>query len=480
MDKPALISGIRWTLFTSFFRRTITLLLFYFLAKWLTKDDLGVFREYSLILAFLSGVTLLSLDMHYIIEQKRRLTGLLALWQSVLLASAVWLIILTLASGLLGKLYQSPLLGSLFLWTSLFLVLEIWRKAVRAVAQKNRQFRQLALAETANVVFYSLLTVCLLFFWRYLWLYLVLFYLGNLVETIWLWRLNSSAFHRIFRNLLRKARWQVLRLTLLRNRAFLSVATLVTGINQFSGNAPVFVLGLLVSPLYMGLFYFASQLIGVPVGMFTTAVNQVFFPVFAGQKDGDIHKTASRYVRLIGAVGLPLLMLFGFILMHATVWLFGSKWQQAIPLIPVMFLLFGSSLYCNPLSGIPFLKRKPAWELWWNIIGLVVRVSALLLGMRVSFREALWLYAYASALMNLAFYLMSMKLLQVKLRESLTQVCVGLIPTFLFALVINLVRHHPAWQSLTLATLFCALIILLTDLVSGGKLRSDIRLLLNK
>jgi hypothetical protein len=47
-------------------------------------------------------------------------------------------------------------------------------------------FKALAFAETMNVLFYRAFYFILIFFWRKVWLFILLFYLGNLSELLYL------------------------------------------------------------------------------------------------------------------------------------------------------------------------------------------------------------------------------------------------------------------------------------------------------
>ncbi len=477
MTKSHVISGIRWTLITSVIRRSITLILFYFIAKWLSKEDLGIYREYCLILGLFTVVSSLSFDFHYIIEQRQSHTGLIALWQITAIASVTGFIVLNLSSGRLGTLYDSKLLGNLLHFTSIFIIVEIIRRTVRSMAIKYMQFRELALAETYNVIFYSAVTLAALYLYRSIWVYVIVFYLGNALETIYLWNLNrgkiSKALGRIFRQ--RK----LLCLSLRHYRSFLTQATLVSVINQFSGNAPILILGMIIEPVYMGIYFFASQLIGVPIGMFTNAINQVFFPVFAGKKDGDIGSMVSRYIRLISYVGIPLLMLFSFIAMYAVNLLFGSKWGDAIPLIPTMVILYGAGLYVTPISGIPFIKRKPGWELIWNTIALIIKAGAMLIGLQTSFITAIWAYAVSGAVMSFVFYFMSMYLIKVNLGHTLRKLLLSFVPFLIYGLFLKLIYHLSTMYAILSAVLGCLILLIVIDVCNKGNLRQDLKTILS-
>jgi O-antigen/teichoic acid export membrane protein len=251
-------------------------------------------------------------------------------------------------------------------------------------------------------------------------------------------------------------------------------------LNQISSNAPILILGVIVKPELIGLYFFASQIIGIPVGMFTNAVNQVFFPVFAGRKDNDIIHMSSRFIRLVGFLGLPVLFTFSLIMIFAVSWLFQGKWDDAIPLIWPLFLIFGSSLYCTPLGGIPFIKRKPNWELIWNILSVIIKILAMLIGLIYSFNAAIWLFAIASAVSHFTFYLMAMVLVRQKLMPSLARLLYSLIPTVVLAIITGFVLHMNTLWVITIVLVCNAALFYISDRFSKGLLISDLRFLIKR
>ncbi len=475
MNKERILSGIRWTLLTSVLSRLVTLLLYYFLAKWLTKEDLGVFRTYNLLLVFFTSLTQLGLDYHYITEKRRIYSALQALLGISLLAAAVWFILLSGGAGVLGKLYQSHMLLLMFRYTAIFAVVELLRRFLRALAQKHLQFRQLALAETANALFYSVFAIILLYFYRTVWVYLILFYLGNLVEVLYLAFVNKGKL----RALLRTLSFSRLRLTLKRNllhyRSFLSQATAVSAINQFSGNAPILLLGTMVSPALIGVYFLFSQLVGMPVSIFTVAVNQVFFPVFSAQESDRIKSTVSQYLALVLSVGLPVLACYGYLLNYGIKWFLGDKWIAGIPLIPFLVIIYGSNLFSASLGGIPFARRKPGWELIWNIAAFVLRITALLIGVQYSFYWAVILFAFAGAVMNLSFLMMCAYLVNLKLTEVGFEIAKGLLPLALYLITLYLLSSFAPWLAVAMALLVLTGYLAMQNQISEGKVWRDLK-----
>ena len=422
-------------------RRIISLLLFLVIAGWLSQADFGIFRSFSLILLLLSTAATFGLDLHYISSQKRGLLNLLSLIQSGIMLSLGLGVLCTVFAISLGKLYHSPELGRLLLFSLPVLGIEVLRLVNRAWAQKQLKFRELALAETLNVLLYSALAILGIFFIREVWLYLTIYYLGNLAEALCLWKLLPPLPDSIRRRVFSK---QALRNSLAVvkvNAAFLANVNSINIIQVYAGNAPILFLGMLAAPEQMGLYFFATQLIGVPVGMLTGSLSQVFFPVFALQEKTLVISNIKRYTALVLGLGLPLLIGYAFGLQYIIPFLLGDKWNAALTLIYYLLLFYGSSLLHHPISGIPILCRKPEWELIWNVVSFLLRIGALAWGIRFGYNFAVLLFCIVSALLHLGFYLMALVLLRINLLSAILNLLPRLlIPGALAALLLLMNR----------------------------------------
>ena len=416
-------------------------MLFLVIAGWLTQGDFGVYRSFSLILLLLSTFATFGLDFHYISSQKKSLLNLLSLMQVGII---LWLslgIVCTLAAGWIGRLYHSPDLGLLMLASLPFLGIEILRWIYRAWAQKQLKFRELAIAETINVILYSVLAVAGLFFVRKVWLYVALFYLGNLAEAVYLIYFIPPIPRSIRSRIFSLPALQTSLANLKANAVFLANVISINVLQVYAGNAPVLFLGMMVAPQQLGLYFFASQLIGVPVGMLTGSLSQVFFPVFAAQERTVTIANIRRYTALVIWFGIPLLTGYVFALQYAIPMLMGDKWNAALPLIFYLLLFYGTSLLHHPISAIPVICRKPHWELIWNILSLIIRIGALALGIRYSYNTAVLLFCIVSAVLHLGFYFMALALLHLAPGAEIIRLLPRLlIPAFIAAALFWLQR----------------------------------------
>lgn len=463
MNSATVMHGIRWNLVTTVIRRGFSLVFLFFLASWLSQSDLGVYRTYSLILTIAAVFAILGLDSNYITGIRLQRLNLFTFAQ---IGSALGLLtsmVLALSSAWLAALYKSPELGTILRFTSLFVLVEVLRRLFRSFAQTKLKFRELALGETWNVLFYCAAGLIAIYLVRRVWVYVLVFYLGNLVETIYLYcvlpRIPFLKLSRIF-----STRWLGYSLAVLkRYRAFLANVSIIRLLNNYAGNAPILFLGTMVSATLMGQYFFATQLIGVPVMMFTLAVGQVFYPVFAQSHPQRSLQSISSYTRLIMGLGIPVLIAYALAISHLLPHFFGGKWNASLPLMIYLIPFFGSGMLNDPISAIPFICRKPHWELIWNVVSLCLRLLALAWGMRFGFPFAVLLFSLVSAFMNLAFYLMSLILLQADLQVATKQLLAwsaGLLLLIAILIPLEKVPLPWLWQLLLIALyILCILVV---------------------
>lgn len=423
VNQATVIRGIRWNLVTTVLRRIISLALLIALASWLSQSDFGVFRTYSLILAIAAIFAVIGLDSNLITDSRHPKLNSFAFAQIGIGTGLLFSLLLALSAAWLARLYQSAELGVLLKWTSLFVQVEVMRKLFRSMAQSRLMFKELALAETWNVVFYCLASFSVIYFYRQVWVYVVAYFLGNLVETIYLY-VHLKPFYSMRLRRVFSLRWLRYSLELIsRIRSFLANVSVIRLLNTYAGNAPILFLGTLVSTAFMGQYFFASQLIGVPVIMFTMAVGQVFYPVFAQLDRQRTISSIQSYSRLTLSLGIPLLLVYCFGLGYFVPILFDGKWDAAIPLLFYLIPFFASSMLNDPISGIPFICRKPHLELIWNVLSLGLRLLVLYVGIGHGFGFAVLLFSISSAVMNLLFYFMSLYLLDAGLLPALISLC---------------------------------------------------------
>lgn len=411
------IHSIRWTVSTAIIRRGLTFVVFLLMMYVLQKDDLGLFNQYSRVIACLLLFAHLSLDSLYIVETKKQESVIQALFQISVIMGVVSLPLLWFGSPLIASLYHSRALGYVMRLLLPLIGIELLRVAAKAKAQRQLRFKAIAIAETANVLIYGVLSVSMLLTGGDGILFILYYYVGNLIEMLLLlgldWKENIRMLWKSLCFGYRQTLWTVLK----EDRTFLSLATLTRVTNFIGSNLPVLLMGMWVSASWQGSYYAASQFVLIPIALLTMPIGQVLYPTQAQKNSEQLKQSVFFYTRTIQQIVIPCYFsLIAFTVMGLQLF-GGSKWEDSLMLVFPMSAIGIGMLLMMPVGSVPYILRKPGFELTWNIMSLGLKIIALGVGMDYSLVSAITLYSVVSLGTNVLFYLMTQDMLKSRWKE---------------------------------------------------------------
>ena len=469
MTQHSIFASARWTVASSIIRKLFSFALFIVIARVLTKDDVGLFREYSLILTLGSMTFLFSLDYLLIVSKEKIENNLSVIFKLILITSSIGTVILFILAPILGRIYHSQVLTSLIRYTSVFLFVENIRRLLTALMQRELRLKELAIFQTVNVIFYTLLTLTVLIFKKNVWVLVLGFYSGNVIEMfLLLW----SSRITIGKYLKQKGK---VREFLSSNRKFISFAWVNNILNNISGNAPVLVLGLSFPIAYLGSFYLANQIIILPITIITTALLQVFFPSFSRKANDEVVKHIGKFTDFVLIVAFPLMALYALVSYSYLPLIFGAKWVDASSLILALAFTSALSLLTNPLSGIPYSLHKPDIELYWSIVSSGLKIGCILFGAKYGFLEAIIGFVIASVISQILLLIIVLKLLSVKQVSYWLGFIVKLLPTIVLGLFFWIIYNLTSVYATPIGIVLVGIYYLMIQRFSKYDLLTDIR-----
>ncbi len=454
MSEHSIFSSARWTVISSIIRKLFTFSLFFVLVRVLSKDDIGLFREFSLIIGFASIFSLGSLNYHLIISKEDINSNLKAIFNLMMIGSLITCGVLFVIAPYVSDWYNNEILSKIIRLTTGLLLIENLRKLLTAILQRELKLKQLANAQTVNVIFYCLLTLVVLLFKKNVWVLILGFYSGNIVELLlMLWYAKDTFTKYKSYSGTRNSIQSYLRL----NKRFLSVAWLNNVINYFSGNLPILVLGMIFPVASMGVFYLANQIIIIPVIVITTALLQVFFPTFSRKGTGEIANHFFEFNSFILYVAFPLLSLYTLYAYSYIPVFFGTKWAETGDFILLLSFTAAFSLLMTPVSGIPYSMQKPGIELFWSVGSSVLKLIAVLILSTYGFIYSIAGFVLASIISQIAFLFIIRKLLSINHGSHLKKFVLKLMPTVILSFASFILY---TWNALWAPPVSTALIIL--------------------
>ena len=120
------ITAVRWSFLSFFLRRLVIFGVFILISRVLTKADLGIFREFALIIAIPKVLSSLSLEYLLVLNEHNKKIFSYAL-KAVFITGSICAVLLLLLSDFIGSLYHSKELTKILYFSPLILIIEIYR-----------------------------------------------------------------------------------------------------------------------------------------------------------------------------------------------------------------------------------------------------------------------------------------------------------------------------------------------------------------
>lgn len=409
----SVFSSVRWSIITNIFKKLITFVLFLYIARIFNSDELGIYREFAVIISFISGISIFSNTTLIIVEKDKNILS-----QSmgfVLFFSIISGILLMIFSNKIGAYYHSDRLSQILFFSVPFIILESLRNLIKADYQKKMMFKFLSLCETYNVILYTLLAFILIPFFKNIQLFILIFYLGNLVELIVLiFNLQSKvkiADHIQSincRNIIRDS------FSLVKKHFhFLFFSTASTSMNSLLLELPILILGLYFIPEHIGNYFIAFQLIIMPVSLITMSLSQVFFSRFSSLDISDYSSRLKELYHIEFKLIIPLFLVFALVVREWVPVFFINK--NIIEIQWIVYLLFFKGmilLIMNPVSSFFAILKKPQMEFYWSICALATSNLLVYLLRNQDFLVVLSAFIALSILIYLSFNLIIFRLVR--------------------------------------------------------------------
>ncbi|MDX9977360.1 MAG: oligosaccharide flippase family protein [Candidatus Cloacimonadales bacterium] len=400
----SVLSSIKWNFSTSLLRRGITFVLFLVIANIFDRAQLGVYREFALIISFFTGISLFSTPTLYIVEKNNSILKKLA--PAIFIITLLISVIMSFTAPLFGKHYNSDTLTTLLRYSVLFLLSEALRLYLRAVFQKQMDFKFLSIAETVNVIFYSALALIVIPFYQDIKVFIVIFYAGNLLELVLIIKKLDLNLINLFCRSLTKTLSILIESfkTLFDNISFLFFSSAATTINMLLLELPVLILGLYYAPEHIGNYFIAFQLVMVPSGLITMSLSQVFFSKFSQISSCEYKEKLDKLYDIEFNLLIPAFLIYALLIREWVVILFGTKDYAEIKwIVLLLFLRSMSAFIMNPISSFFAILKKPQIEFNWSVIVLIISNILVFFFRKQSFSFVLSVFIGSSVFLYLSF-----------------------------------------------------------------------------
>lgn len=404
MSRGSAFSALRWTLAGSVLQRAVGFVGLGIITRILAReiDGEALFGAWQqLVSLHMVAMVLLPIgfDQLLIRETGDRARYLRALRGAVWVLGHLIAVMVLSGHGLLARWLELGDRAHLLWFFPLILLVQVLRWGIKPLLTAELAFRRIASGEFLNTAVVMLGGAALLAFWREAAALYVAFALGELVETLWLWRgRDAASMMRVREN------WREFTALARRHKRFCTVMGADQGVNTFSNNAPALLLGGLIGPGAVGLFGMANRLVTVPIYLLIGAVGRITLPALAGRPEEELQHRMLLALRAAAAFIPPVLLWLVFFAPVVVTVVLGRDWTaEATPVLQWLALNLLLQALFSPISVIDVLRDRPEVTLGWNVANLGVRAVALALAADRGVVAAIAAYSAASAAMWLVY-----------------------------------------------------------------------------
>lgn len=424
-----------WTFVTSLLRKIILFVVFIIVANTVSQEDLGVFREFTVVIGIFVSLSYFGFKNLLIIKRDRTEEIFSLLLVVALVTSLISMTILFLSAPLIGKHYHSNQLTLLCYNLPFITVLESFRVVWQAYYHKKLSFKRTSIFETINVFLYSSLILILYFFSLNVTTLVIVFYIGNLAELLLYCYYEKKILPRVFNHVFKGKIIHFLKEIIKRDKKYLINSTINDFTSVLASNTPIIVLGLLFKPAFIGVYYLANQLISQPITLICNSLAKVLFPTFTYLSKSEIKDRLTRFYNVITLIAFPLVFLFVIYLIKFVPIFLDEKWISAIPVMLIIAVPITTNMLVNPVSSIPEVFEVPQYETIYFLCSIILSSIALVIGSTGGPGFALLIWSFIAIVMQMFYIFMISKILECKAKDYYKMIAKNSLFTIILILI---------------------------------------------
>ena len=362
-----LVSGTVWTTISTITTSVVQLLRLAILARLLAKADFGLVAILTLVLGVsqaLSDLGFSSAIMHKKEISQKEFSSLY--WIQFAIFGLFYLVVLFI-SPLVAGFYNEPLLVSLLPITMLDILFQGFGKLYDVLAQKNFQFKLLAIRSIISAIISLLIAVVMAY--RGYGVYSLV--ISTLAHTLILQVWNFFVGQRYIKLCIYVSIKPVIPL--------IRIGLYQTGtqiLDYLSSKIDILLLGKFLGTESLGVYNLAKELILKVVAIVNSIANRVILPFFAVMQD-DNAKMRQSYCRLLSMlsyINFPICAGVGALSAIIVPILYGNNYVELVPLVTIfsfwgMFVCIG-----NPVGNIVTAKGRTDLSFVYTIVRLFIHI----------------------------------------------------------------------------------------------------------
>ncbi len=426
------VKGVVWSVIQHWGSQTISFVVFLLLARLLEPEGFGLVALASVFIAFME--IFLDQGLTQAIVQRKELDPEhlnTAFWTNLTVGILLTTFGITFAEQI-ANLFHYPQLAPILRWLSLSFLFGSFSRVQQAIAHRKLAFKVIAVRSLFATLVGGAVGVLMALQNFGVWSLVGQRLANDLVGALVLWgasnwrpKFNVSVKH--FRELF----------------AFGINMVGFNIVNFFNRRADDFLIGYFLGPVALGYYTIAYRILWVMTQLLVTVTSQVALPTFSRLQEDDVRLQHAFYTvtQFTSLIAFPSFLGVAVLAPELVQVLFGSKWQQSIPVMQVLAFIgiLHSMVYFN--STVMMAKGKPSWRFGVNCLNAVVNVIAFTLVIRWGILAVALAYVISGYLIfPISIYLVR-KLIPLQLITYLSQYAISLTGTLVMVMAILGAKH---------------------------------------
>lgn len=373
------------------------------------------------------------------------------------LAMGLGLTVLFAASApFIASFYESPRLLPIIIAIAPTFLIFSFGIIPTSLLTKSLRFKPLAISETVAFILGGSAAVTMAFLglgvWSLVWQQII----AALVSVFMLWSFTRWRVRFVFK-------WS-------RLKDLLGFGLNLTGfnfVNYFSRNLDNMLIGKYLGSAPLGFYNLAYKLLLFPINNIALVLGRVMFPSLSSIQS-DKARTRSAYVRankFIVTITLPLMVGLFILAPEFIKAFFGSKWEDAIPLVQILAIVGMMQPISHTTGWIYMSQGRTEIMFRWNLVYLAVTALGFVVGLRWGVEGVAAGYATTSYLLIYPGLAIPFRLVDLKIRHFMRQLVMIFISSGVMGITVLGTRYlleKAGMRSEMLLLLLCVAVAIVT------------------
>jgi len=361
-----------WSLIQVVGKQGVSVLIFIVLSRLLGPKDFGLLGMAISWIGFIYAFSELGFSAAIIqkkeIEEKHLNTTFLI---NVALGFVLFIvgIIISIPAA---AFFKTPEVRPIIIVLSVSFLINSFSLTQMAIAQRELKFKKLAIRDLAASIIGGIAGIIIAFLGYGVWSLVVQMLVTGIISSALLWQLSEwkPSFRYVGLDCVKEL-WP-----------YSSKIFYFNLLKYFAQNTDKLLIGYFLGSIALGLYTFTFKIVVFPIMIIVGAIGNYLFPKYSRIQE-NIPSIKSSYLhinRLLGTFIAPTLFLILISSSYLVPWLFGEKWNGALPLFPIMAVLAFLQSIISPVGQLLKAANRPGWLFNWSIFITVLASLLMLLG----------------------------------------------------------------------------------------------------